>query len=316
MPFSFDKLPITTLIGADRATFDCVTKGVQIDKTAVFRTTQFCQKLLAPLYMLNDRVYNKIELPKIVAPLFIIGHWRSGTTLLHNLLAQDSEFGYCTTYQTVFPHLMFRGRGFMQSLATIAMPASRPTDNLALSVSQPQEEEFAIANMTHAAYYHFWLFPQLIEHYRERFLLMNSCSEQEIAQFCDATVKVIKTALYCQKKGRFLSKNPPHTARIPILLKLFPDAKFIYIHRNKDDVLRSSKAFFRQMVASISLQNITTQELDRQIITTYHAVINKYEQDRILIPEGSLAEVSFEALTSHPQSCVEAIYKRLGLKMR
>ena len=316
MSFSFDKLPITTLIGADSATFDCVTKGVHIDKTAVFRTTQFCQRLLSPLYTLNDRVYDKKTLPEIVAPLFIIGHWRSGTTLLHNLLAQNQEFGYCTTYQTVFPHLMFRGRGVMQSLAAMAMPASRPTDNLALSVSQPQEEEFAIANMTHAAYYHFWLFPQLMEYYRERFLLMNSASEQEITQFCDATIKVIKTALYCQRKCRFLSKNPPHTARIPLLLKMFPDAKFVYIYRNKDDVLRSAKAFFRQTIESISLQNISSQELDKQIVTTYNAVTNKYEQDRILIPENSLAEVSFEALTSHPQSTVEAIYKRLGLNMR
>ncbi len=32
-------------------------------------------------------------------PLFILGHWRSGTTLLHNLLARDPQFVAPTTYR-------------------------------------------------------------------------------------------------------------------------------------------------------------------------------------------------------------------------
>jgi len=40
-------------------------------------------------------------------PVFIIGHWRSGTTYLHHVLAADHQMGYVTTYQTVFPHYLY-----------------------------------------------------------------------------------------------------------------------------------------------------------------------------------------------------------------
>lgn len=313
MALSFDRLPITTLVGADSPTYHQVTDGSTIEKMAKFRTTTLCQRLLAPLYRLNDRIYRQTDMPKIISPLFIIGHWRSGTTFAHNLLSQDPQFGYCTTYQTVFPHLMLRGNLIMQRLAAMVMPTSRPTDNSALSISQPQEEEFAIANITPASYYHFWIFPRQMALYREKFLLFNSCSQQEIDDFCRATVQVARTALYCQGKSRFLSKNPPHTARIPILLKLFPDAKFVYIHRKADDVIASTKRFFRQTIDAIALQTISTAELNEQIVENYHAVINKYEQDKALIADGALCEVSFNRLTAHPRSTIEKIYRDLDL---
>ena len=41
------------------------------------------------------------------APVFIIGHWRSGTTHLHNLLCQDPQMAYASTYQSVFPDTLF-----------------------------------------------------------------------------------------------------------------------------------------------------------------------------------------------------------------
>ena len=95
MAFSFDNLPINPLVGADSATFDRVTSGVEIDHLARFRATKICQRVLNPLYQVNNRIYDRANLQKIVSPLFILGHWRSGTTLLHNLLAEDAQFCYC-----------------------------------------------------------------------------------------------------------------------------------------------------------------------------------------------------------------------------
>ena len=314
MAFSFDNLPINPLVGADISTFDRVTAGVEIDHLARFRTTKICQRSLAPLYQLNKLIYDKILFPKIVSPLFILGHWRSGTTLLHNLLAQDSQFGYCTTYQTIFPHLMVCGSTIMRHLAALAMPHSRPKHHHVLSVTQPQEEEFAIANSTACAYYHFLIYPQLMPHYRSRFLSFETASAVELNEFCNALQRVINVALYCSGKGRFLSKNPPNTARIPILLRLFPDAKFVYIHREKGDVLRSTKEFFRRTTDAISLQKVSLEWLDNEVIKTYNELIFRYNRDKNLIPKESLCEVSFKELTSQTERTVEMIYNCLGLK--
>src|SRR5271166_4955893 len=46
----------------------------------------------------------KVRNAKVPPPLFILGMWRSGTTHLHNLLAQDDRFAYPTTYQVCYPH--------------------------------------------------------------------------------------------------------------------------------------------------------------------------------------------------------------------
>lgn len=37
-------------------------------------------------------------------PVFILGHWRNGTTLLHNLLAVDGRFAFPKVYEVVAPH--------------------------------------------------------------------------------------------------------------------------------------------------------------------------------------------------------------------
>ncbi|MDY7076522.1 MAG: sulfotransferase, partial [Chloroflexota bacterium] len=53
----------------------------------------------------EERVYG-IETAnvEIKAPLFIIGHWRTGTTLVHNLFALDDQFAYPNLFQISNPH--------------------------------------------------------------------------------------------------------------------------------------------------------------------------------------------------------------------
>ena len=93
-------------------------------------------------------------------PVFILGHWRSGTTFVHNVFSCDKHFGYNTTYQTVFPHLMMWGQPFFKKNMSWLMPDKRPTDNMELAVDLPQEEEFALANMMPYTYYNFWFLPK------------------------------------------------------------------------------------------------------------------------------------------------------------
>ena len=46
----------------------------------------------------------KVRNTRVAPPVFILGIWRSGTTHLHNLLAQDDRFAYANTYQVFYPH--------------------------------------------------------------------------------------------------------------------------------------------------------------------------------------------------------------------
>ena len=51
--------------------------------------------------LIHARAINDLELPS--DPIFIIGHWRSGTTHLHNLFSQDPQFGSINFLQTALP---------------------------------------------------------------------------------------------------------------------------------------------------------------------------------------------------------------------
>ena len=155
----FNKLPINTLVGADWKTFNAITKGREIDAAykGKFRLTKAVCRMLSILAPLQDKRYEKLLADKPLEhdPVFILGHWRSGTTFVHNVFSCDKHFGYNTTYQTVFPHLMMWGQPFFKKNMSWLMPDKRPTDNMELAVDLPQEEEFALANMMPYTYYNF-----------------------------------------------------------------------------------------------------------------------------------------------------------------
>lgn len=81
----FNKLPINTLVGADWKTFKAITAGRDIDAAykGKYRLTKAVCRLLSPLAALQDKRYEKLlaNQPLEHDPVFILGHWRSGTTL-------------------------------------------------------------------------------------------------------------------------------------------------------------------------------------------------------------------------------------------
>ena len=161
----FSKLPVNTLVGADWKTFKEMTARQQIDAKYrnKYHLTKAVCRLLSPLSAIQNKKYEKLLAGRPLEndPVFILGHWRSGTTFVHNILAQDKHFGYTTTYQTVFPHLMMFGQPMFKKTMGWLMPDKRPTDNMELAPDLPQEEEFALSNMMPYSYYDFWFFPKL-----------------------------------------------------------------------------------------------------------------------------------------------------------
>lgn len=315
--FKFEDLPVNTLVGADLATFNKVTYGgAEVDREfkSKYRLSKLVSWILTPVYKLNDRKYRKLDIKEDTkSPVFIIGHWRSGTTFVHNVLSKDPQFGYCTTYQTVFPHLMLWGRPFFRWCMKVVMPTSRPTDSLELNPDQPQEEEFAFTNMTASSYYHFWMFPRHIEEYRRKFLTMQDLSEEELDSFKYNMRKMVNTALKVSGKKRFMSKNPPHTGRVKTILEMYPDAKFVYMVRNPFTVYKSTMSFMRNTLKTTQLQSISDEELEKGILDTYSALYDKYEEDKKLIPQGNLIEVRFEDFEADPVGKAGEIYSALNL---
>lgn len=313
----FNKLPINTLVGADWNTFKAVCAGRDIDKSyrRKFTLTKAVCRLLSTLTPIQDARYRRLlaDKPLEHPPVFILGHWRSGTTFMHNVLSCDSHFGYNTTYQTVFPHLMMFGQAFFKKNMSWLMPDKRPTDNMELSVDLPQEEEFALANMMPYTYYNFWFFPKYMQEYCDRYLTFERITPQELKVFEEVFTKLIKISLWNTHGTQFLSKNPPHTGRVRELVKMFPDAKFIYLMRNPYTVFESTRSFFTNTIQPLKLEDISPEELESNILSIYTKLYKRYQADKSLIPQGNLIEVKFEDYETDAFGMTRHIYDTLGL---
>ncbi|MCC8171703.1 MAG: sulfotransferase [Parabacteroides sp.] len=313
----FNKLPINTLVGADRKTFRAITGGREIDEDfrGKYRLTSLVCRLLSSFQPIEEKRYRKWLADKPVEndPVFILGHWRSGTTFVHNVFSCDKHFGYNTTYQTVFPNLMLFGQPFFKKNMSWLMPDKRPTDNMELKVDLPQEEEFALANMMPYTYYNFWFLPKYMMEYCDKYLLFDTITEEERQVFKETFLKLIKISLWNTGGTQFLSKNPPHTGRIKTLLEMFPNAKFIYLVRNPYTVFESTRSFFTNTIRPLQLQEISDAQLEENIVQVYSKLFHKFEAEKHLIPEGNLMEIKFEDFEANAFELTEHVYKTLDI---
>ncbi|GGG58131.1 sulfotransferase family protein [Bizionia arctica] len=248
-------------------------------------------------------------------PIFILGHWRSGTTHLHNVLSQDSQMAYTTTYQSVFPDTLFNklGRLLFKGFATLLIPGKRAGDNVTLGSSLPQEEEFALGDKTPISFYYFWMFPTKIPEYYQRFIRFSGIKEKQLDKWKNEYKLLIKKAIKNTNKERFLSKNPPNTGRVKELLQMFPNARFIHIHRNPVEVFLSTQNFFNKMMPHLQLQNISKEVVDNHIVQVYKDLMSDYLEQRDLIPKNHLVEIKFDEFEINPIDEVKRIYSDLGI---
>ncbi len=246
------------------------------------------------------------------APVFIIGHWRSGTTFLHNLLSQDEQFGYVTTVQSIFPH-SFMTNALYPYLTDKIMPPTRPMDDMRLYMQSPQEEEMAMVNYGPHSYYHAWHFPRRIREIYNRMVKLEGLSDKERQNWERAYLALLtKTTLHHGGK-RLLLKSPSNTARINALLELFPDARFLFIYRDPLEVYPSTQKLYRNVLPVFQLQDYDFQQVKKDIIWIYKDLMQTYLDERTLVPQHQLYEVSYEDMVNHPMEHLAAMYNRFEL---
>jgi omega-hydroxy-beta-dihydromenaquinone-9 sulfotransferase len=248
---------------------------------------------------------------KVAPPIFILGYWRSGTTLLHNLLTQDERFAYPNNFQVFWPLTFLVTEKRNAPLMGSMMPKKRPQDNMTIGIQEPQEDEFALCSMTGRNVSMSWAFPRRVDHY-DRFLTFREASERERAEWKSALTLLIQKLAFKYGKPLIL-KSPGHTCRIKPLLELFPDAKFVHIHRNPYDVFQSAVHTIKKVTPWWTLQRLDHSELEERTIRQYKQVYDVFFEERALIPRGRLHEVCFETLEADPVGQVRDLYHALDL---
>jgi hypothetical protein len=250
------------------------------------------------------------------APIFIIGHWRSGTTFLFHLLCQDPDLGYLTTFQAMAPGFCLLGeRTVKRPLAWLARKRhpTREIDNIPLLFDSPEEDELAMANLSPYSFLHSYTFPRRATYIFESYVLFDGPTDSAAAEWSRVYLDLLRKATLRSGGKRLAIKNCSHTARIRTLLGLFPDARFIHIYRNPYDVFQSTRHLYVTVLRRAQLQDVTTDEIESLILRFYPELLRRFLMDRALIPPGHLVEVKYEDLEEQPLRQMRRVYESLGL---
>ena len=251
-----------------------------------------------------------------VPPVFIIGHWRSGTSFLHNLLCRAYPAAYTTTYHAAFPNNLFAFKGLVKFFMWVFMPRMRPTDAMKMHPDLPQEEELALGQERFFSFYYWFYFPRQAKNLADEFMYLDDPQSMRSKKFQQHYMEYIRRCQLNTRGEVFISKNPANTARIAVLIDRFPDARFIYLKRDPYETLQSSMIFFKSLLKGISLQDYEEREVDRFILGNYKRMIGAYLEKKNLIPSDQLIELSYEELTKHPAQVIPAVTERLDLGVK
>lgn len=259
------------------------------------------------------RYGRRIAREPIQPPLFIIGHWRSGTTHLHNLLGQDPQFGRVTLLQAAMPHDFLTLSRFTRSRLVSMFPNKRLMDNVPVSVEVPWEEEMALTSTGRLSFYHVSFFPGCMERIFDEAVMFEGGKEELQAAWKRQYLAFLRKVQFAQPGKTLLLKNPANTARIHLLREMFPGARFIHIHRDPYKVFTSSVHLYMKAQEAWGLHHTDRDRVVRHVLDSYPKLMSAFFSQRREFTENELVEVSFRDLQQDALETLSSIYQKLNL---
>jgi len=246
------------------------------------------------------------------APVFVIGHWRSGTTMVHELLGMDENLAAPTTYECFAANHFLVSEWLFKPIISLTMPKTRPMDNMLSGVDRPQEDEFAICTLGAPSPYLSLAFPNQARRFRE-LIDMKGVDDSVIERFTEK-LNFFCRALAYRHKRRLLLKSPTHTGRIAFLRKLFPGAKFIHVTRDPKDVIPSTIRLWNRLERTNGFQipEINQPDLRLYVLETYRQMYDAFDE-QTADNKDDIATIRYEDLVREPVENLKRAYEELDL---
>jgi hypothetical protein len=243
-------------------------------------------------------------------PIFVLGFWRSGTTLLHELLCRDPKFGFPSTYACMNPsHFMLTealasgGKGQPQT--------TRPMDGMSYSWASPQEDEFALFALGAPSPYESLIVPSLMRD--PKWLLdlrqRGSIEQRRWGELFQRFLRLLTV----QQGKRMVFKSPSHGFKFPLLLSMFPQARYVIIERNPYEVFASNLKLWRTLLNLYAVESSSCNEIEQFVLAAYLMHEEAIVEGMEMADASRLACVRYEALATDPIAEMERLYEELKL---
>ena len=263
-----------------------------------------------------EKIAIESRLPKaeeLAPPVFILGHWRSGTTHLYNIMCKSGDWAFVPPVATGLPWDLFGLAKVFRPILEKALPEHRYIDNIPVTPDSPQEDEIAVANMTDLSFYHGIYFPRAFSEFLSRGLFFDGCADSDIARWKQRFVYLLRKLSEYQGRKTLLIKNPVYTARLSMLRAMFPEAKFVHIRRNPYEVFVSMRNFYRKLLAEFALQSYAHVDIDETIFEVYERMMDALDRDAAGLSAPHYLDLAYEDLDRDAIGTLEKIHQTLEL---
>ncbi len=281
------------------------------------RISRACTNTLACLIQsllggLQKAVYEcRVARTALQPPLFIVGHWRTGTTWLHELLASDPRHTAPSTYECAQANHFLLTACIFSRFFESAVPQRRWMDNVLLGATRPQEEEFALCNLGLPSPYLKLAFPNHPQPHPRYYTLLD-LSEAERARWQSTYLGLLRTVAL-RRPGRLVLKGPLHTWRLATLAGMFPRARFIHTVRHPHSVFPSMLHTWQVLGSKLGYQKPHGEGLPEEVLDTLIDMYRSFDAQRDRVGPERLVDVRYEDLRADPIGCLRGLYDRLDL---
>lgn len=279
-------------------------------------------------FFLDKIIFPRLWKTEIEQPVFIVGHARSGTTLLSRLLAYDEDrFSYFLYWEMFFPSLiekkLIRGMGAidrtilgsfffkrLQAWDDKTFGPTRHIHNMGLWV--PEEDDFVMSTTFFAGY---WQLPAPLMDTNDVFYLDDKPAGQR-KRIMNTYKECVRRQLYLNGGNKtHLSKNPVFCGRVRSLLNTFPDARIVI---NMRDPIECVPSNLKLMEGNYMARGWKKEDYDASLKVLDNMSIDCFRLPRAALmahPDTPSMVVDYRELVAHPQATVTELYESLKLPL-
>ena len=247
--------------------------------------------------------------------VIIVGHYRSGTTHLHNLIEATGEMVAPSTYECAMPYHFLFTNIWLKPVISFFTPKKRLFDSMKMDVNTPQEDEIAMATCCTATPYLVTSFP-FSQNYFKSCISISEMEKHDIDDWKNQHRRfILKLGKKSKGEKGLILKSPAHASRIPLLLEMYPNAKFIHIHRDPISVVRSSLNLYRVWYEMQTFGDISSlkENTHDNLLETYAKIESDWAMDHQKIDSSNRIDISYSELNHNPEKTIKSIFDHFKL---
>jgi hypothetical protein len=290
--------------------------GISLKKTPLFIGYLLRYLMSEPLRYLELLMYtSKIRKHVLtVDPIFVLGHWRSGTSHLQSLIRLDPNTTSISIYSSIFgDHFMITESWLKPILAFMCriFKIQYAIQRIPMNLDAPGELDTALCS-AYSEHSYTWghIFPKTLKKWLSTHILFTEGSfEKDWMEEYDFFIRKLS---YASKGKRVVVKSPGDTGRVKALLKKYPNAMFVYIHRDPLGVFVSNQYLWEVIQGQYSLQTLTAKAIEEHILLSYQTLLKAYLAQKDGVPRDQLIEIDFKDLQRDPVGEIRKIYTQMN----